>query len=89
MEDCDLKPPAGEGCKQSEDAADRAVKKVFAILGVDINNPESVEAFREDLRFGKRMRKAVGHGQLVMVAAFVTGLCYVFVDGLVGLFRGH
>jgi len=29
-----------------QDAADRAVKKVFAILGVDIDKPESIEEFR-------------------------------------------
>ena len=45
-----------------QDAADRAVKKVFAILGVDIDKPESVEEFREDLRFGRKLRKASDHG---------------------------
>ena len=38
-----------------QEAADRAVKKVFAILGVDVDKPDSVEEFREDLRFGKRL----------------------------------
>ena len=42
----------GEPCDNPtcQDAADRAVKKVFAILGVDVDKPESVEEFREDLR---------------------------------------
>ena len=40
-----------------QEAADRAVKKVFAILGVDVDKPESVEEFREDLRFGRKLRK--------------------------------
>lgn len=60
--------------RMSEDAAEHAVKKVFAILGVDIERPESVEEFREDLRFGKRMRKVADHGTLaffgVVAAAF-------------------
>jgi hypothetical protein len=57
-----------------QEAADRAVKKVFAILGVDIDRPESVEEFREDLRFGKRMRKAADHGFLALVGLIVVGL---------------
>lgn len=64
--------------RMSEDAAEHAVKKVFAILGVDIERPESVEEFREDLRFGKRMRKVADHGTLaffgVVAAAFAAAI---------------
>lgn len=59
-----------------EQAADAAVKKTFAILGVDVDKPESVEEFREDLRFGRRLRKMTGHGQLVMVGAFALAIVY-------------
>lgn len=62
----------------SEYAAEHAVKRVFAILGVDIERPESVEEFREDLRFGKRMRKVADHGTLaffgVVAAAFAAAV---------------
>jgi len=64
--------------RMSEDAAEHAVKKVFAILGVDIERPESVEEFREDLRFSKRMRKVADHGLLaffgVVAAAFAAAI---------------
>lgn len=64
--------------RMSEEAADHAVKKVFAILGVDIERPESVEEFRADLRFGKRMRKVADHGMLaffgVVAAAFAAAV---------------
>ena len=64
--------------RMSEDAAEHAVKRVFAILGVDIERPESVEEFREDLRFGKRMRKVADHGTLaffgVVAAAFAAAV---------------
>ena len=64
--------------RMPEDAAEHAVKKVFAILGVDIDRPESVEEFREDLRFGKRMRKVADHGLLaffgVVAAAFAAAV---------------
>ena len=49
-------------------------RSTFAILGVDIDSPESVEAFREDLRFGRRLRKAANHGSLAMVAAVSVAL---------------
>lgn len=64
--------------RMSEDAAEHAVKKVFAILGVDIDRPESVEEFREDLRFGRKMRKVADHGFLaffgVVAAAFAAAV---------------
>lgn len=39
-EKCDL---SRESCPQASDVADKAVAKVFAILGVDIHNPRDVE----------------------------------------------
>ena len=57
-----------------QEAADRAVKKVFAILGVDVDKPESVEEFREDLRFGRRMRKAADHGLLALLGAIAAAI---------------
>lgn len=72
----------------SEDAADKAVKKVFAILGVDIDKPESVEEFREDLRFGKKLRKAADHGQLALVAALFVALGAATWAGIVQKING-
>ena len=64
--------------RMSEDAAEHAVKKVFAILGVDIDRPESVEELRDDLRFGRKMRKVADHGLLaffgVVAAAFAAAV---------------
>lgn len=71
-----------------QEAADRAVKKVFAILGVDIDKPESVEEFREDLRFGKRMRKAADHGTLVLFGAIAVGLAATVWAGIVSKVGG-
>jgi hypothetical protein len=55
---------------------------VFAILGVDVDKPESVEEFREDLRFGKKMRKAADHGFLAMIGLFVVGLGAIIWAGV-------
>ena len=72
-----------------QEAADRAVKKVFAILGVDVDKPESVEEFREDLRFGKRMRRAADHGLLALVGLVVIGLGAAVWAGIVSKMGGH
>lgn len=72
-----------------QEAADRAVKKVFAILGVDIDKPESVEEFREDLRFGRRMRKAADHGTLAIVGLVIVGLGAAVWSGVVAQVAGH
>lgn len=75
--------------EQSQEAADLAVKKVFAILGVDIDKPESVEEFREDLRFGKRMRRAADHGLFAAVGLVVVGLAAVMWAGILSKFGAH
>lgn len=81
----------GEPCDNltCQDAADRAVKKVFAILGVDVDKPESVEEFREDLRFGKRMRRAADHGLLALVGLVVIGLGAAVWAGIVSEVGGR
>lgn len=78
-----------ERCEFAEDAADVAVRKVFAILGVDVDKPESVEAFREDLRFGKRLRKATDHGMLAVAAVIAVAICAAAWSGIVMNLRGH
>lgn len=44
-------------CREPETAAENAVRKVFSIVGIDIDKPDSVERFREDLRFSAHLRK--------------------------------
>lgn len=92
MDQCEMKRRAydreGASCPQSIEAADHAVKKVFAILGVDIDKPESVEEFREDLRFGKRMRKASDHGMLVFIAVVTTAMAAAVWAGIVAKIKG-
>lgn len=67
MMECGSRPECAE-------IADRAVRKTFAILGVDIDKPESVEEFRQDLRFGKRLRKIADHGTLAFFAAVAVAI---------------
>jgi hypothetical protein len=88
--DCEVpdNPLCAIGERVSEESADRAVKKVFAILGVDIHKPESVEEFREDLRFGKRLRKLANHGTIVLVGLLFTGLAWAALEGFINRLRG-
>lgn len=78
----------GDHCPYASDAADTAVRKVFAILGVDIENPESIERFREDLRFGGKMRRAADHGMLAVVGLIVVALGAAMWAGIVTKIKG-
>jgi hypothetical protein len=73
--DCGNRPECSE-------IADRAVKKTFAILGVDIDKPESVEEFRQDLRFGKRLRKIADHGTLAFFGAVAVAVAAAIWIGI-------
>ena len=68
-------------CPQAHEASDQSVEKVFAIMGVDVNDPEQVELFRRDLRFSGDLRRSVDSGfstigktaLAIMVGGFVMG----------------
>ena len=72
----------------ADEAADKAVRKVFAILGVNIDNPESVEEFREDLRFGRKLRKMADHGTLALIGLLAIGIGAVLWAGIVSKIKG-
>jgi hypothetical protein len=78
-----------EDCPHARESAEIAVKKVFAILGVDIDRPESVEDFREDLRFGKRMRRAADHSVLALLGVIAAGVAAAVWAGVVSKLGGH
>lgn len=86
-EKCNARTP--DDCPHAEESAERAVRKVFAILGVDIDRPESVEEFREDLRFGKRMRKAADHGLLALMGVIAAAFAAAVWAGIVQKVGGH
>lgn len=71
----------------AHEVADLTVKKVFAIMGVDINSPQSVENFRANLRFSERLRKISDHGTLVFVGAVVLMLTTAVGLGIAELFK--
>lgn len=44
--------------RAADQGADKAVRQVFATLGVDVDNPQQIEALREDIRLARRLRTA-------------------------------
>lgn len=70
-----------------EDAADKAVAKTFAILGVDINNPADVEDFRKDLRFSGDMRRAMDKGKMAFIGAVAVALAAMLWAGVASSFN--
>jgi hypothetical protein len=75
--------------KTAEEAADRAIGKLFLTLGVDLSDPKAVIAFQDDLRFLARWRDST---QAVKRKALLTAVGVV-VSGVVGYlllaFRGQ
>lgn len=77
-------------CPNAEESARQAVKMVFAILGVNVDEPKEVEEFRENLRFGASMRRAADKGWLVLAGMFFTGIGSMIVAGVLHFFsQGH
>lgn len=81
MTECS-RPPTEDRCKYSDESARKAVKEVFAILGVDVDDPAQVEEFRKDLRFGQMMRKAGDKGFLAVVAVICVAVAAATWSGI-------
>lgn len=75
--------------KTAEEAADRAIGKLFLTLGVDLSDPKAVIAFQDDLRFLANWREST---QAVKRKALLTAVG-VIITGALGyfwlVFRGH
>ena len=70
------------GERISETAANKAVEEVFSLLGVDVKKVESVEEFKEDLRFGRKLRKLADHGIYAVVAVIFGAIAWAIIDGI-------
>jgi hypothetical protein len=67
MDNCQGSPHR-KHCEFADASAEAAVRKTFAILGVDIDSPKQVQDFQDSLRFGERLRKVADHGIFAMAA---------------------
>jgi hypothetical protein len=70
-------------CVDADDLTKKSVREFFYHIGVNVDDPASLESFREDLRFSRRLRKAANHGSLAMVGAISVGVVVVLWSGLV------
>lgn len=61
-------------------AVERSTRKVFAILGVDLDEPDDVEAFRKDLRFAQRIRELSEKGLTAVIVAALSAIGYAIVE---------
>lgn len=74
--------------RAAEAAASKAIREVFATMGVDVNDPQQMESFRRDFRFAGDMRKTASHGMIALVgalAAAIGGMLWVSFTQLVKL----
>ena len=76
-----------DGCSFADRSADKAVKKTFAIFGVNVDEPREVKEFQDDLRFGNRMRKIADRSILAFAAVAATALAYAIWEGLLTKIR--
>lgn len=58
----------------ADKAATIAVRRAFAHIGVDVDDPADMQRFRDDLRFGGVFRDAATKGFFAIVAAICGGL---------------
>ena len=81
-EECYVGSERRAKCPHAEDAAEQAVTKTFAILGVDINNPQQVSQFQDSLRFGDKLRRTADKGFLPLLLAVAAMIGAAFIAGL-------
>lgn len=79
---CDNEDSCRYATQIARDASDLSTKKVFAILGVDLTKPESVEEFREDLRFGGKLRKVAERGVIAFIGVAATAIAVFVVEAI-------
>ena len=73
MNDCGHSLDRRKNCQHADDAAEKAVKKTFAILGVNIDEPREVSEFQQSLRFSDKLRKTADKGIFTFIIT-VAGL---------------
>lgn len=85
MSDCNKKTDdIPDHCKMASNAAaDKAVREVFKLIEVDVDDQKSVNEFREDLRFGGRMRKYTERGMIVAVTVITGAVILAVWEGFV------
>ena len=79
---CDRPDGCSFATQIAAQASDLASKKTMAIMGVDVDDPKSVEAFREDLRFGGKLRKIAEQGVIAFIGVVTTAVAVFVVEAI-------
>ena len=66
----------------ANDAADKAVRKTFAIMGVNVDDPRQLEDFRRDVRFAGDLRSYAGRSMLTLTSVCIGGLLIALWTGV-------
>jgi len=73
-------------CEYADAAADRAVKRTFAIFGIDVGDPEKVKKLQSVFQFAENMQKITKKSNiafwLTFIAALAGGMALTFWEGL-------
>lgn len=75
-------PGQDDECKFAEQSAEKAVRKTFAILGVNLDEPREVKAFQQSLNFGDTLRRIADKSMLAFIVALVISLAGAFIYGV-------
>ena len=78
----------GEKEVDIDEVMEKAVKKVFYVLGVDVDNPREVEEFRKDLRFSGSLRGMANKGAMVFWLGVVAAIAGALWLGIVAKIKG-
>ena len=82
-------PERRSNCEHADLAAEKAVKNVFSILGVNIDEPKEVREFQDSLRFSDRLRKTADKGIIAFVISIAGLLAAALFVGLKTKFTGN
>lgn len=70
------------GCTKPDEAAHKAVKQVFGIMGINVDEPREIERFREGLRFGESLHKMANKSVMTAVVMITSALVIATFIGL-------
>lgn len=73
----------------AEEAAERAVRDTFRLIGVDVDDHASVESFREDISFSRGMRKRAEQGVEVFFKLIMASVATAVVSAVWKYFHPH
>lgn len=82
---CNKKDPTLP-CPHAIAAADTAVERVFAIIGVNIDDPEKVSQFQEELRTVRKVKRATDSSIRVILTTTIT-ICVAYCLAKLGIIK--